>query len=68
MRLVRDVGELPQAIVGARREAVSAFGDGTLMLERLIDGLGARKLSDAAYRDILSTPQTHGSGKALAAK
>ena len=37
MRLVRDVGDLPQAIAGARREAVSAFGDGTLMLERLID-------------------------------
>lgn len=35
---------------------------------RLVDGLGARKLSDAAYRDILSTPQTRGSGVALARK
>jgi acetyl/propionyl-CoA carboxylase alpha subunit len=29
--------ELPQALAGARREAESAFGDGTLMLERLIE-------------------------------
>jgi len=37
MRLVRDLAELPEALAGARREAASAFGDGTLMLERLID-------------------------------
>ena len=37
MRLVRDEGELVAAIAGARREALSAFGDGSLMLERLID-------------------------------
>jgi geranyl-CoA carboxylase alpha subunit len=37
MRLVRSAGELPEALAGARREALSAFGDGTLMLERLID-------------------------------
>jgi geranyl-CoA carboxylase alpha subunit len=37
MRLVRAMSELPDAIAGARREAISAFGDGTLMLERLID-------------------------------
>jgi geranyl-CoA carboxylase alpha subunit len=37
MRLVRDLAELPDALAGARREAQSAFGDGTLMLERLID-------------------------------
>lgn len=37
MRLVRAADEIAQAIVGARREAQSAFGDGTLMLERLID-------------------------------
>ena len=36
MRLVHQEGELAQAIVSARREAQSAFGDGTLMLERLI--------------------------------
>jgi geranyl-CoA carboxylase alpha subunit len=37
MRLVRIDSELQQGIEGARREATSAFGDGTLMLERLID-------------------------------
>ena len=37
MRLVRSNAELQQGIDGARREATSAFGDGTLMLERLID-------------------------------
>ena len=37
MRLVRDFVELPDALAGARRESQSAFGDGTLMLERLID-------------------------------
>ena len=37
MRLVRAWAELTDAIAGARREAQSAFGDGTLMLERLID-------------------------------
>lgn len=35
---------------------------------RLVDGLGARKLSDAAYRDILTTPRARGTGDALAAK
>ncbi len=37
MRLVRRAGELVEALAGARREAQSAFGDGTLMLERLIE-------------------------------
>jgi geranyl-CoA carboxylase alpha subunit len=37
MRLVRDLAELPEAIAAARREAMSAFGDDTLMLERLIE-------------------------------
>jgi geranyl-CoA carboxylase alpha subunit len=37
MRLVRSAAELQGGIEGARREAISAFGDGTLMLERLID-------------------------------
>ncbi len=36
MRLVRASTELQPGIDGARREALSAFGDGTLMLERLI--------------------------------
>ena len=37
MRLVREHAELPAALAGARREAMAAFGDGTLMLERLIE-------------------------------
>ena len=37
MRLVHDLADLPQALAGARREATSAFGDGTLMLERLVE-------------------------------
>ena len=36
MRLVHAAGELAEALAGARREATSAFGDGTLMLERLV--------------------------------
>ena len=36
MRLVHAPGELADALAGARREAASAFGDGTLMLERLV--------------------------------
>jgi geranyl-CoA carboxylase alpha subunit len=37
MRLVREMKDLPEALASARREASSAFGDGTLMLEALID-------------------------------
>jgi acetyl/propionyl-CoA carboxylase alpha subunit len=36
MRVVRDLGELPEALAGARREALSAFGDDRLILERLL--------------------------------
>ena len=36
MRLVHAATELADALAGARREATSAFGDGTLMLERLV--------------------------------
>ncbi len=36
MRLVHAPVELADALAGARREATSAFGDGTLMLERLV--------------------------------
>jgi geranyl-CoA carboxylase alpha subunit len=36
MRLVHREDELAAALAGARREAESTFGDGTLMLERLI--------------------------------
>ncbi len=36
MRLVHDIADFSAALAAARREAQSAFGDGTLMLERLI--------------------------------
>ncbi|RQO55504.1 carbamoyl-phosphate synthase subunit L [Paucibacter sp. KBW04] len=38
MRVVQDESQLLAALASARREAQSAFGDGTLMLERLIAG------------------------------
>ena len=37
MRLVGSFAELPGALAGAHREALNAFGDGTLMLESLIE-------------------------------
>src|SRR5919199_1216664 len=37
MREVRDLADLPDALAAARREARAAFGDGTLLLERLIE-------------------------------
>jgi propionyl-CoA carboxylase alpha chain len=38
MRIVRDPGELTDAVEGARREAAGAFGDSTVFLERYLDG------------------------------
>lgn len=38
MRTVHRAEDLSAALAGARREALSAFGDGELMLERLIEG------------------------------
>ncbi|WP_439593202.1 acetyl/propionyl/methylcrotonyl-CoA carboxylase subunit alpha [Microbacterium sp.] len=37
MQVVRDAAELPDALATARRVAASAFGDDTLLLERLIE-------------------------------
>ena len=37
MRFVRDPGQLEDAVGGARREAASAFGDGTVFLERWVE-------------------------------
>jgi acetyl-CoA carboxylase biotin carboxylase subunit len=37
MRAIRDEKSAPELIAAARREAVAAFGDGTLYVERLID-------------------------------
>ena len=36
MRIVRDEAGLVEAVEGARREAVTAFGDGTVFLERFL--------------------------------
>ncbi|MGE3285840.1 MAG: biotin/lipoyl-containing protein, partial [Pseudonocardia sp.] len=36
MRVVHDADQLAEAVAGARREAVSAFGDGTVFLERFV--------------------------------
>jgi 3-methylcrotonyl-CoA carboxylase alpha subunit len=36
MRRVADQAELPGAIAAARREAIGAFGDGTLLVERFV--------------------------------
>jgi propionyl-CoA carboxylase alpha chain len=38
MRIVRSAGELPEAVASAAREAASAFGDGTVYLERYLEG------------------------------
>jgi acetyl-CoA/propionyl-CoA carboxylase biotin carboxyl carrier protein len=38
MRVVRDAAALPDALAAARREARGAFGDGTLLLERYVEG------------------------------
>ena len=38
MRVVREAGELAAAIAAARREAASAFGDDTLLIERFVEG------------------------------
>jgi acetyl-CoA/propionyl-CoA carboxylase biotin carboxyl carrier protein len=38
MRVVRDGGHLAAALASARREAVSAFGDERLILERFVEG------------------------------
>jgi acetyl-CoA/propionyl-CoA carboxylase, biotin carboxylase, biotin carboxyl carrier protein len=37
MRIVRDPAELEAALAGARREALSAFGDGTLLVEKYVE-------------------------------
>ena len=37
MRIVRRAPELPDAIAGARREAVAAFGDDTLLIETYVE-------------------------------
>jgi propionyl-CoA carboxylase alpha chain len=38
MRVVHDATELDDAIAGAQREAATAFGDGTVFVERYVEG------------------------------
>ncbi|WP_328851351.1 biotin/lipoyl-binding protein [Micromonospora globbae] len=38
MRVVRDAAGLAEAVAGARREAAAAFGDGTVFVERYVEG------------------------------
>jgi geranyl-CoA carboxylase alpha subunit len=52
MRLVHDLAQLPHALAGARREAESAFGDGALMLERLVE--------DAHHVEVQVFADSHG--------
>jgi len=49
MRLAGSAAELPEALAGARREAKAAFGDVTLMLERLI--ANARHIEIQVFAD-----------------
>ena len=37
MRVVRDAADLAEAVAGARREALSSFGDATVFLERYLE-------------------------------
>ena len=37
MRVVRERGELPEALAAARREAAASFGDDRLLLERFVE-------------------------------
>jgi acetyl-CoA/propionyl-CoA carboxylase biotin carboxyl carrier protein len=52
MRIVRGVDDLPDAIGAARREARAAFGDGTLLVERLVEG--------ARHVEVQVLADTHG--------
>lgn len=38
MREVRNIEEMPELLSSARREALSAFGDGNVYLEKLVEG------------------------------
>ena len=52
MRRVADADELPAALESARREAENAFGDGKLLLERLVE--------DARHIEIQVFGDSHG--------
>ena len=52
MRRVEDMAQLPGALASARREAESAFGDGAVYLEKLVQG--------ARHIEIQLLADTHG--------
>jgi propionyl-CoA carboxylase alpha chain len=49
MRIVRDTAQLADAIASAEREALSAFGDGTVFVERYVEG--ARHVEVQVFAD-----------------
>src|SRR6266403_1244576 len=53
MRVVRDLKALPEALAAARREAASAFGDDTLLLERYFEA--PRHVEIQIFGDTLGT-------------
>ena len=57
MRIVRDQSELADAIASAEREAAASFGDGTVFVERYMEG--ARHVEVQVFAD------THGNVVAL---
>ncbi len=55
MRAVHDPADFEQAALGARREAVAAFGDGRIYIERLLSGskhIEIQVLADAHGRTV----------------
>ncbi|MEQ1874156.1 MAG: biotin carboxylase N-terminal domain-containing protein [Ilumatobacteraceae bacterium] len=57
MRIVRNADELTEAIASAEREALAAFGDGTVFVERYVEG--------ARHVEIQVLCDTHGNAIAL---
>ncbi|MFN8023133.1 MAG: biotin carboxylase N-terminal domain-containing protein [Acidimicrobiales bacterium] len=53
MRVVRTADELDEAIASAEREAISAFGDGTVFVERYVEG--GRHVEIQVFADTLGT-------------
>jgi acetyl-CoA/propionyl-CoA carboxylase biotin carboxyl carrier protein len=52
MRIVREAADLPAALAAARREARSAFGDDTLLIERYVE--------DGRHIEVQILADTHG--------
>ena len=52
MRIVRDPASLPEAVAAARREALSAFGEGTVFVEPLLE--------NARHVEVQILADTHG--------